>query len=162
MLGEAKEIEEGWGVFFFSKTTSLFKSIVALSASLDDTETPTRIPCRIEHRRAVHSLPRRQPIDRLFSHKDQRNRSYARSCNRCVAWRSAIVIILSSPKNSNRHPILLFQSSHLQAIRLPYPTVPRPTTLRLVSRETAISVASPEVERSAQFDAVCETVHERL
>jgi hypothetical protein len=73
---------------------------------------------------------------------------------------AATAIILSSPKNSNRHPILLFQIPHFQTLRLPYPTIPRPTTLRLVSRETAIRVASPEVERSAQFDAVFETIHE--
>jgi hypothetical protein len=69
---------------------------------------------------------------------------------------------ISSPENSNRHPILLFQISHLQALRLPYPTIPRPTTLRIVNRESAISVASPEVERRAYFDAVFETVHESL
>jgi len=66
---------------------------------------------------------------------------------------------LSSPKNSNRNPVFLFQVLDRQAILLPYPTIPRPTALHVVSGETAVGVASPEVQRSAQFDAVVETVH---
>jgi hypothetical protein len=67
---------------------------------------------------------------------------------------------ISSPKNSDRNPVFLFQISSHQAILLSCPAIPRPTALCVISGETAVGVASPEVQRSAQLDAVVETVHE--
>jgi hypothetical protein len=79
----------------------------------------------------------------------------------CIAQSSAATI-RSSPKNSHRHPILLSQVPNHQPILLPHPTIPRPTTIHIISGETAICIASPEIQRSAQLNTIVESVHKGL
>jgi len=56
---------------------------------------------------------------------------------------------------------LFFQVANAHyTFRSAHPAVPRPNSLHIVDRHCAVCVIRPVIERSADFDAVVETVYE--